>query len=79
MSRNNSFDTTELESVKTAARFENYGEEICKLLDDKESKKHKKATKGSQIILKLIFGKEHSKIQQSEGLGYGFVKCTLCF
>ena len=50
---NNGFDTADLESAKTANRFEHYDEKISKLLDDKDSKKtKKKATTGSHLIFK---------------------------
>ena len=50
MTRNNGFDA---QSAKMAARFEQYDEgKISKLLEDKESQNTKRATKGSQSILK---------------------------
>ena len=54
-SRNNGFDnldTGELESAKVVARIESYDGKISKLLDDKDNKTQKNATKGSHLIFK---------------------------
>ena len=60
-SRSNGFDTEDLENVKMVARFEHCGEKLSKLLDDKDSKYTKKASKGSHLTFKAYLQERNTQ------------------